>query len=198
MGLASVLFSLLFRFLVFYITIEKKIEAAQTVLLEQERVQEKLESMFTSIEPAGIEGPSFYTLQFPEEKSVSLIVLYNAGVDPNPAFSGSNTSRLYLNEKGEFCLTQWTLAKNDYRTEVLFKDVTALEWEMLGKQQNNKGATPPLSNWAWLPLWPKQQGGIPSIIRLKLWRGIDKKKKSEPNLQFAFILPTQEPIQILK
>jgi hypothetical protein len=184
------LLSLLFRFLVSYAIIEKKIEVAQTTLLERERVQEKLESIFTSIEPAGIENPSFYTLQFPDEKSTSLVFLYNAGVDPNPAFSGPNTGRLYLNERGEFCLTQWPLAKDDYRTEVLLKNVTALEWEMLGAKQQKSGL--------WLPLWSKQQGGIPSILRLKLWCGIDKKKKREPNLQFAFIRPTQEPIQILK
>lgn len=189
-GLASILLSLLFRFLVSYAIIEKKIEGAQIVLLERERVQEKLESIFTSIEPAGMEGPSFYTLQFPDEKSASLVLLYNAGVDPNPAFSGPNTGRLYLSERGEFCLTQWPLAKDDHRTEVLLRDVTALEWEMLGPNQQNR--------WTWLPLWPKQQGGVPSIIRLKLWCGIDKKKKREPNLQFAFIRPTQEPIQILR
>ncbi len=198
-GLASVLLSLLFRFLVSYAVIEKKIEAAQIVLLERERMQEKLESIFTSIEPAGIEGPSFYTLQLPEERSASLVVLFNAGIDPDPAFSGPNTCRLYLNERGEFCLTQWSSSKTDYRTEVLLKNVKALDWEMLGHRQEKDTLSIPIAlHWGWLPLWPKKQGGVPSIIRLKVWCGIDKKKKSGPNLQFAFILPTQEPIQIFK
>jgi hypothetical protein len=203
-GLASILFTFLFRFLVSYATIEKKIETAQIVLLERQRMQEKLETIFTSIESAkidgaGIDGPSFYTALFPDEKVASLIVLFNAGIDPDPAFSGSNTGRLYLNERDEFCLTQWTLSKNDYRTEVLLKDVRALEWEFLGhKEEKDTKAIPISGSWGWLPLWPKKQSGVPTIIRLKLWGGIDKKKKSGPNLQFAFILPNQEPVPIYK
>jgi len=198
-GLASMLFTLLFRFLVSYATIEKKIEQTELVLLERARMQEKLESMFTSIESSTLEDPSFYTLDFPEEKSTSLVLLYNAGIDPDPAFSGPNMARLYLNKKGEFCLTQWPLSKTDYRTEILLKDIRALEWELLGyKEASDTKAIPITSTRGWLPVWSKKQGGVPSIIRLKLWCGIDKNRKSGPNLQFAFILPTQEPIEILK
>jgi hypothetical protein len=198
LGLSACLFTVLFRFLVSYATIEKKVEIAQIVLLERERIQQKLGELFTSIE-TNTKEKSFYTLQFPNEKSTSLIILYNAGVDPDPAFSGLNTGRLYLNTKGEFCLTQWTLAQEDYRTEVLLKNITALDWELFGqKPKKNMKATLVGDSWAWLPTWPKEQSGVPGIIRLKLWCGIEKKKKGEPNLQFAFILPTQEPIQIFK
>ena len=195
-GLSACLFTLLFRFLVSYATIEKKVETAQIVLLERERVQQKLGEIFTSIETSANEN-SFYTLT--NEKSTSLIILYNAGVDPDPAFSGVNTGHIYLNEKGEFCFTQWTLSQDDYRTEVLLKNIKAITWELLGPKPKKQISVIPLGDsWAWWPLWPKEQNGIPKIIRLKLWCGIEKKKKIEPNLQFAFILPTQEPIQIFK
>ncbi len=186
LGLSSILLMLLFRFLISYATVEQKIEAAEAALQERARVQEKLETIFTTLEPRTIEEPNFYTLQFPKEKALSLVVFFNAGIDPNPAFSGPNTGRLYLNEQGELCFTQWTLAKDDFRTEVLLKGVSKLEWEMLKAKGENAS------------LWPKKQSGLPSIIRLKLWCGIDKKKQKEPNLQFAFVLPTQEPILILK
>jgi len=190
-GLSSMLLTLLFRFIVSYATIEKKIEGAQIGLLERSRMQEKLESIFTSIEPSTLEEPSFYTLDFPEESNSSLVFLYNAGIDPDPAFSGPNTGRLYLNKRGEFCLTQWPLSKSDYRSEVLLKNIRAFEWELLGKKEVS-------GRFEWLSIWTKKQRGLPSIIRLKLWCGIDKNKRTGPNLQFAFILPTQEPIEILQ
>lgn len=160
------------------------------MLSERQRVQGRLESILGNVEPALANNPNFYTVHLPDEREKSLIVLFNAGIDPDPAYSSTTTARLHLTDKGDFCFTWWPLSKEGYRTETLLSDVRHLEWEFLGLKADQE--------WGWLKEWPKAMGGIPSIVRLNLWCGIDKKKKREPNLQFAFILTNQEPVAVLK
>ncbi len=85
------------------------------------------------------------------------------------------------------------------RTEVLLSDVRAIEWEFLAHDyKKDPHATQIGGDWAWKNQWPKKMGGVPTVVRLSLWRGVDKKKQKEPSLQIAFILPFQEPIRILR
>ena len=189
------LLTILFQFMVSNARFERKIEEAQAVLRTQQRLRERLDSLFFSIQPP-VKGSSFYTLQFPGEKELSLVALFDAGIDPDPAFSGPNTARLFIDSNRRLCFTQWPLEKEGHRTETLLEDVRAIEWEFLGTP--TKEATPISPNWSWLKKWDRSTPGVPPIIRLKLWQGIDKKKQREPNLRIAFILPNQEPIRIIK
>jgi len=131
-GLSAILLTVLFRFLVSNAHVERQIEKAQALLLERQRLQERLESILTNIEPPQLEHPSFYTDPFPDRELLSLIAVFNAGIDPDPAYSGPNTSRLYLTKEGKFCLTQWPLKAEGSRTETLLSNVQAIEWEFLG------------------------------------------------------------------
>lgn len=192
---------MLFQFLISNARFERSIERTQAALFERQRLQERLESLFFSLYPPEISADApFYTALFPNEKTTSLIALFNAGIDPNPSFSGPNTARLFLNEKKEFCFAQWPLIKEGCRTEILVRDVRAMEWEFLGNSLDKDIPATRIGNgWAWMKQWPKSLvRGIPSIIRLKIWRGIDKKKQTEPNVQLAFVLPNQEPAAIVK
>ncbi len=198
-ALSAILFTVLFRFLVSNAQFEQKTQKVIGLLSERQRVEDRLDWILGSIELPHSSQPSFYTTKLPDDKDLSLAVLFNAGVDPDPAFSGATTARLYVNEKKEFCFSWWPLLKEGYRTEVLLSDIHHLEWEFLGhKEEKDTTIIPIAGKWAWLKNWPATKTGIPSIIKLKLWCGIDKKKQREPNLQFAFILPNQESIECVE
>jgi len=171
--------TVLFRFLVSNAIFQQKTEKITAKLLEQQCIQVRLNATFSNLELP----PQFYTLKFPDDREESLVLLFNAGIDPNPAFSGACIARLYRNKANEFCFTYWPFSENSFRTETLLFDVNDLEWEFLSEKK-------------WVKEWPKAKGLVPAMIRLRLWCGIDKKSKKEPNLQFAFILGTQEPVEV--
>ncbi|MDE3046473.1 MAG: type II secretion system protein [Verrucomicrobiota bacterium] len=185
-SLSAILLMVLFRFLVSNTRVEQQIEKAQSQLLERQRLQERLEWVLTNVEPTTLENPSFYTEK--EDRRIALNTVFHAGIDPDPLYSGPIHARFFLTEKGDFCLTQWPLKKDGDRKEVLLSDVRAMEWEFFALNEQNK--------WVWLPEWPKKKGGKPVILRLKFWCGIDKNRKTEPNLKLALILAAQEPIRV--
>jgi hypothetical protein len=158
---------------------------------------ERLDTVLTSLQPA---ESVFYTALFPDDGAAqSLVVSFNAGIDPDPEFSSTVQGRIYVTESGELTLSYWSANKKAYRTEVLLRNVRDLEWQFLGQKIDKDPKVPVIAgNWAWLKEWPKKRGGNPEIIRLKLWCGIDKKKQREANLEFAFILPVLTPITMLK
>jgi len=198
-GLSAILFTVLFRFLVSNTQFEQKTEKVVALLSERQRVEDRLEWILGNIEFPLLDQSNFYTIHLPDDKGLSVAVLFNAGVDPSPLFSGITTARLHLNEKNEFCFSWWPLAQEGYRTEVLLSNIQKIEWEFLGqKEDKDTGVIPIAGKWAWLKQWPKAKIGLPSIIRLNLWSGIDKKKRKEPNLQFAFILPNQDSIECIE
>jgi hypothetical protein len=199
MGLSAILFTVLFRFLVSNTKFEQKTEKVVALLSERQRVEDRLDWILGHIELPLLDHPNFYTAKLPDDQSLSLAVLFNAGIDPDPHFSGTTTARIYLNEKQQLCFSWWPLSKEGYRTEILLSDIRHLEWEFLGHKEEKDNATIPIAgNWAWLKQWPKTKTSLPSIIRLNLWSGIDKKKQREPNLQYAFILPNQEVIECVE
>lgn len=198
LGLASILLTIVFQFLISNSKFNAKIELAQKTLWEQQHLQEKLSSLFTTALPTTGES-SFFTAEFPNEESMSIVCKFDAGVDPDPAFSGPNLGRIYLDSSHALRFTQWPIEKEGHRTEILLEDVHSIEWEFLGhKFDKDPQSIPIAGTWAWLKHWPKTTPGVPSIIRLRIWRGIDKKIQREPNLRIAFILPGQEPIRISK
>lgn len=199
-GLTALLLTILFRFLVSNSTFEKKVNQASSSVLERQRLIERLDSVLTNLQSTESGSPLFYTAPFPGDSvGPSLVVSFNAGIDPNPDFSGVLLGRIYRTEQKELMLGYWQADKKRYRTEVLLKNVHDLEWQFLGPALEKDPTTIVLGNGrGWLNQWPKNQGSAPEIIRLKLWCGIDKQKKSEANLQLAFILPVLTPIAVTK
>jgi type II secretory pathway pseudopilin PulG len=198
-ALSAILFTVLFQFLVSNTKFEQKTKKVVALLSERQRVENRLDWILGNIELPLLKHPNFYTEKLPDDKELSLAILFNAGIDPDPAFSGPTVARLHVNEKKEFCFSWWPLTKKGYRTEVLLSNIHHVEWEFLGhKEDKDRTIVPIAGKWAWLKEWPQNKSGLPSIIRLKLWSGIDKKKQREPNLQFAFILPNQEAIECVE
>src|SRR5579862_8145478 len=113
-GLSAILFTVLFRFLVSDATLEKKTEKATTLLSLRQRLQERIDWVVMGIEMPLSNSPNFYTIELSDDLALSLIVLFNAGIDPDPKYSNANLARLYLNGKKEFCCTQWPLEGDHY------------------------------------------------------------------------------------
>lgn len=158
----SVLLVVLFQFLVAHARVEQTSECKAALQLQRERLQSRLETLFINSLRDG-----FYT----DEQG--LHARFNAGVDPDPAFSGEQKALLNMRGK-DFCFTQEASAKS--RTEILWKNAPNVQWFFFGK--NEKGA------FEWLSIWPKTRSDHPSMIRLTLG---DEER-------FAFILPSQEPV----
>jgi len=196
-GLTAILLTLLFRFLMNNAQFERKVDQASAKVLERQRLGERLETILTSLQPVSKESVALYTLPFPDDEVVeSLVVSFNAGIDPDPEYSHVVTGRIFVTDRQELALVYWPLNKEGYRTEVLLQNVRGLEWQFLGQKLDKDPKIPVIANnWAWLSKWPKERKTVPEIIRLKIWCGIEKTRHSEPNLQWAFILPTLTPIQ---
>jgi hypothetical protein len=199
-GLTALLLTLLFRFLVTNAAFEKKVNQAAFSVLERQRFIERLDSVLTNLQPSESGGPLFYTAPFPDNSiGHSLVVSFNAGIDPDPDYSGVLLGRIYRTEQNELVLGYWQGDKKGFRTEVLLKNVQNMEWQFLGPALDKDPTTILLGNGrGWLKQWPKNQGGAPEIIRLKIWCGADPQKQEEAQLQLAFILPVLTPISVTK
>lgn len=156
-------------------------------------LQTRLQTILTTLSHDQPEG-SFYTKQIAKELNSSLIAIFDNGIDPEPAFSGTCLGRIYLDEEKNLCLATWPIhaeKKRPWRKEILLSNVDRFEFEFLGKITANEHAKmekirPITPNLAWRSLWPKAHGEIPSMIRLNV-------EQDKQRVQFAFILPTKEP-----
>ncbi len=166
MGLTALVLVTVFQFLVSYARMDQTIDKAQQALGVQERLQETLEALFTTVQPPRGQIPSFST------QNGQVQVLFDAGIDPDPMFSGLQRGILFCNEKKQFCFTQQPLAREEKRTAVLYENVSKLQWEFWAQSE-------------WVTQWPKNKGSFPSMVRLRL-----------DSLQLAFILPGQEPVVV--
>jgi hypothetical protein len=163
----AILLTTVFQFLLSTTKVEKSIEQAQNVLIERERLQEKLEAIFTTVDH-----------QFFTEKN-ELHVLFDAGIDPDPLFSGQQRAIFYCNEQKDFCCTQKQIKdEKACRTEILLKNVGSLKWEFWDN-----------AKLQWTSQWPKEKGAHPSLIRLRV-RGAKEMH------ELAFILPSSETVAL--
>ena len=158
----SILLVILFQFLLAHARVEQVTECKAALQLERERVQSRLETLFVSSLRDG-----FYT------DELGLHARFNAGVDPDPVFSGEQKALVSVQDK-KLCFTQETSTKS--RTEILWKNAPSVQWSFFGK--NTEG------RFEWLESWPKTRSELPSMIRLTL--GGEER--------FAFILPSQDPV----
>ncbi len=142
----GMLIAVLLQFLVSHTRVEELGARKAAALLQQERLQARLESLFLNIHVNGL-----------YMDDAGLHVTFDGGIDPDPRFSGKQTGRIHL-EKSQLCFTQETPKKQ--RTEVLINDIKTLQWTFFGR--NSEG------HFAWGPSWPKKRSDLPSMIRLKL------------------------------
>lgn len=162
---------------------------ARMEISARSHLQTRLQSILSSISRATAE-PSLYTKVFPKEKVPSLVALFDNGIDPDPAYSGSIIGRVYLDAEKNLCLATWPLGKNRaWRKEILLPRVQSFEFEFLGtkngaeKKEKMRSIT---TNLAWRTVWAPSHEETPSIIRLKI-------EEEKETLYFAFILPFPEP-----
>ncbi|PIS02321.1 MAG: hypothetical protein COT85_06020 [Chlamydiae bacterium CG10_big_fil_rev_8_21_14_0_10_42_34] len=158
-------------------------------------LQARLQTIFSSIDRGSIQ-PYFYTKQFGKEKTPSVVAIFDNGIDPDPAYSGSVLGRIFLDAENNLSCAMWPLGKEKnlpWRTEILLPNVEDFEFEFLGKNSATKPGKkerirPINGDLAWRTSWPKSQKSVPSIIRLS----IQENRGGNP-LHFAFILPTPDP-----
>lgn len=195
LSLTAILLTFLFSFFVESAKIEKKLDTARMAISNRGHLQTRLQTVLTAID-RGTAEPFLYTKQFEKEKSLSLIALFDNGIDPDPSYSGSIIGRIFIDQQKNLCLATWPLDKNKnrpWRKEILLPHVESLEFEFLGKRSatehgKKEKIRPITATLAWRSFWSITQDDIPSIIRLS----VREEKQKEP-LRFAFILPTSEP-----
>ncbi len=159
-------------------------------------VQTRLQNILSSIHSDSIEASALYTKYIDQEKQLSLIAIFNNGIDPDPLFSGSIIGRLYVDDDHNLALATWPLTKSKnppWRKEILLTHVESFDLEFLGdasaaEDKNREKIRPITANYAWRSHHYPSQTTIPSMIRLTL----QEEKNKEP-LRFAFLLASTEP-----
>jgi prepilin-type N-terminal cleavage/methylation domain-containing protein len=194
LGLTAILLSLLFRFFAGSVRVDRKISDARLVLNQRQQLQIRLTRLFTSIVPRSSMPPSdissFYTLN---EKTASLVAIFDNGIDPDPLFSGPVLGKLFIDEQSNLTLALWPLDKKEnhlYRTEMLLPHVQNMHFQFLAKkglQENDPTSIPINASLEWRFNWPKNRWDIPSIIRVVI-------QQERQEIGFAFMLPFIEPI----
>lgn len=183
LGLLSMLLSFLFISMAQSASFETKIEQSRKILLQRQSFQARLQDLFLSIK----QSPAFYTQKFPKEPHDSLIALFDHGIDPDPAFSGLLSARLFIDSEHNLCLATWPESRDDskrpWRKEVLLSDVDRWDWEFFSHEETLHSRLP----CAWTHHWPKTKQKNPMMVKLT----ISQKKHT---FSFAFFLPAEEPI----
>ncbi len=195
LSLTAILLTFLFSFFVESARIEKKLDIARMEINHRSHLQTRLQAVFSALDYDPL-GFALYTQKISREKGMSLIVVFDQGVDPEPAYSGTILGRLFIDADKNLCLATWPLdlPKNGpWRQEILLPHIEDFEWEFLGKISATEHAKkekirPITPTHGWRTAWSKTHQEPPSIIRLTVW----EEKQKEP-LRFAFILPVLEP-----
>ncbi len=195
LSLTAILLTFLFSFFVESAKIEKKLDTARMAITNRGHLQTRLQTVLTSIDRSSMD-PFFYTKQFEKEKHLSLIAIFDNGIDPDPAFSGPILGRIFLDQDKNLCLATWPLTKDKnrpWRKETLFPHVKDFEFEFLGTTSASEHGTkessrPITAKLCWKSNWPKSVHEVPGIIRLTL-----VEESSDKPLRYAFILPVSEP-----
>lgn len=194
LSLTAILLTFLFSFFVQNAKIEKKLDIARMCTITRGNLQTRLQTVFTAIDRGSGEA-CFYTKLFEKEKHSSLLVLFDNGIDPDPAFSGVIQGRIYLDSEKNLNLITWPKisGKNrPWRNEVLLSKVNDFEFEFLGTNSAPEHAVkekrrPINANLAWRSHWPKSIDKVPSVIRLIIYEEGGK----EP-IRYAFLLPVSD------
>lgn len=172
---------------------EKKFESVHSKILARQRLQTRLQDLFMTLNISA--SSPLFTEKLSQEKKESLILTFNHGIDPDPAFSGSVLGKLYLDEEKNFCLALWPIdAKKEkalpWRKEILFSHIEDFRFEFLGekiKANDPVLAASQKSSYVWHTEWESSRNAIPSQIRLTL------STQDQTLIQFAFFPMTPSP-----
>lgn len=195
LSLTTILLTFLFSFFVESAKIEKKMDTTRTIIIRRGHLQTRLQTILTSVD-RGSNDPYFYTKKFDKEKTVSLITIFDNGIDPDPAFSGPITGRIYLDQEMNLSLATWPVTKNKnrpWRKEILMPNIKSFEFEFLGKKSAVEHGVKDQSRsinatLSWRFDWAQSTREIPGIIRMTIYE-----EGSKEPIRFAFILPVSEP-----
>ncbi len=183
--LVGTILTLLIQFFSNSLRMDQKMDALRKELYSRQHFQIRMSHVFTSITPRSnlppSSGSSFYTL---EDKTPSLIAIFDNGIDPDPSFSGAVQGKIQIDSDGNLALFLQPLGLEPphlLRKEILLYNVQDLEFQFLAKQSSDN------SSFAWKKAWPKTRWDIPSLIRMTA----NQKGKE---LAFAFSLPFADPI----
>jgi len=197
LSLTAILLTFLFSFFVESVKIEKKIDAMRSEITARQHLQTRLQAVMTGIHRESGTSP-FYTQTVKDEGKESLIAIFDNGIDPDPAFSGSVMGRIYLDEQSNLSLATWPLDPEEkhrpWRKEILLSHVKEFEFEFMAQKREEekikKEQVKPInSTLEWRAHWSKSRSEIPPIIRLSVW----KENQKDP-LRFAFLIPSVEPL----
>ena len=194
--MTGILLTVLFSFFVESAKLEKKLEKARSEIFARQHLQMRLQSVFSKIDK-GADAP-LYSKFFADGKKDSLVLVFDYGIDPDPAFSGPVLGRIYIDEKKNLSLAVWPLEKGKrhlWRKEILLPSVQGFEFEFLARKKEGDASKAKEKiksingELEWTNRWTKSRQGIPSIIRLVLIQGDQK-----DSLQFSFLLPSVFPM----
>ncbi len=178
LSLMGILISILFSFMVQSMRVDKKMEMARKSILERQNIQIRLQDILTTLVPTD-QVPSIYTEKFINFEKESLIAIFDNGIDPDPAFSGTVIGRIYLDANKNLCLAYWPYQPKEqncpWRNEVLASNISDFSFTFL--KANSDASLKIL----WENSWSKKNKQSPSIVRLIL-------KQDHDTIQFAFRL----------
>ena len=159
----SILLSCLFSAYARTIQLNVKMDRARASLLERQHFASRLQGIFLSAK------------LFPSEKKESLIVTFDNGIDPDPAFSGPVLARLFLDSQNRLILASWSQETKTraWRSEILLSQVEDFRFYFFDQEKT-----------AWQGNGAKERNRSPSMIRFFV------KQQKEPSLCYAFFLPS--------
>jgi hypothetical protein len=176
LSLAGILLGFLFVFTVQNARGQKKTETARTISLTRTGFQTRMQDIFLALD---LKVPSpFYT------EEGKLIFIFDQGVDPDPAYSGTIRGKLFLDPDKNIVLETSPLSSEEEpdflpRKEILFAKTGGFEIELLGGKHLPilRELTPTL---AWHKEWPSNRSFPPSQVRFLI------KENTDTTLYYAF------------
>ncbi len=164
---------------------DQRLEKASRALLERQHLMQNLNSILPAVSEKGEIKNPLYLESIGKEKEPSLIVYFDHGIDPDPAFSGQCLARIYLDEEHNLKLAIWPEKREKalVREQILLPNIGAFSFRFLTKKSNG--------SIVWDSKRSKDENTpLPSAVRLDLWQ--QEAEKEEP-LSFAFFLPSKYP-----
>lgn len=146
---------------------DKKVEMARRKVMSRQNLHAKLQDFLLAIDKNG----PFFAKKFPQEDDFSLVAMFDNGIDPDPAFSGSVLSRIYLEKGGDLTLVLWPICdETTWRKEVLLANVNRFAFQFFGLKRGEDGAIPSKSLYTWHSRWSEKREEFPLIVKLQVWQ----------------------------
>ena len=169
-----------------HLEIDFKLNRAKTDIMQRERIQQRLGSIFFSLSPPPEQNPLQPTGTFvyleTVDKRPHLHFYFNNKIDPDPAFCKKVKALLKLSQLGSIDLTVKSLENDQERIETLLSGVDKLELKFLC--QDSRGTFIERDNW--------KNSAQSNIKAIKLFVF----ENSKQPLEFVFWLPFKmNPIQ---